>query len=277
MIISADGQQTTDPRYYQIAFQSAFLIYGTWVLGWDQEIGRIALLMVLCLATQAFFILLGKQKPDSLKSAFITSLGLSLLLRSTEIWVLALAAVAAIAGKFLIRFNNKHVFNPANLGMAVAILFTGKAWVSPGQWGSDLMYPISIVLAGLIVCYKVKRAQTGLVFLGVLFLLEFTKRYIYLGWPADLVFHRFSSGSLLIYALFMITDPMTTPNHSGARVLWAAILAVLTFGLSNWFQIYEAPVWALLILSPFTPLFDRLRQAPRFQWNFQTNTKAKYI
>ena len=126
MIISADGQQTTDPRYYQIAFQSAFLIYGTWVLGWDQELGRIALLMVLCLATQAFFILLGKQKPDSLKSAFITSLGLSLLLRSTEIWVLALAAVAAIAGKFLIRFNNKHVFNPANLGMAVAILFTGK-------------------------------------------------------------------------------------------------------------------------------------------------------
>jgi Na+-transporting NADH:ubiquinone oxidoreductase subunit NqrB len=127
--------------------------------------------------------------------------------------------------------------------------------------------------AGFIVCYKVKRAETGFIFLAVLFLLEFTKRYIYLGWPIDLVLHRFSSGSLLVYALFMITDPMTTPNHRAARILWASVLAIITFILSTRFQIYEAPIWALLILSPFTALFDKIFVADKYQWKIE-NTKV---
>ena len=46
-------------------------------------------------------------------SALITSLSLTLLLR-TEFVVLAIAAAAiAIGSKFLIRFRDKHIFNPA--------------------------------------------------------------------------------------------------------------------------------------------------------------------
>lgn len=265
---------SVDARFYQIAFQLAFLIYGTWVLGWDQEVFRILVLILTTLLTQTLFILAGKQEWHSLRSALITGLGLSLLLRSNELWVLVLAAFIAISSKFLLKLNGKHIFNPANIGIVAAIALTGNAWVSPGQWGSDYMYPVSILIAGIIVCLQVKRAQTGLIFLLVLFTLEFAKRYIYLGWPADLVLHRFSSGSLLVYALFMITDPMTTPNHPVARVIWATVLATGTFLLSTKFQIYEAPVWALFFLSPFTPLFDNLFKAGKFHWLRNTHTKA---
>lgn len=258
-----------------MAFQLSFLVYGTWVLGWNQEWLRIVVLMCCVLLAQTAFIVAGKQEWSSLKSAAITGLGLALLLRSNEIWVLMLAAFVAIASKFVFRLHNKHLFNPANIGIMVAILFTGKAWVSPGQWGSDVLYPISIVIAGIIVCLQVKRAQTGLVFLLVLFGLEFTKRYLYLGWPMDLVLHRFSSGSLLVYALFMITDPMTTPNDARARVAWAAVLAGFTFILSTKFQIYEAPIWALFIMSPLTWVFDRFWKAEKFDWISMKNTKVK--
>lgn len=265
----------TDARWYQIAFQSSFLLYGTLALGWNQDWWRILMLIGTCMAVQGVFVILGKQQWHSLRSALITGLGLSLLLRSSDWWVLILAAVIAISSKFLIRYKGKHIFNPANIGIAMAILITGKAWVSPGQWGSDYLYPFSILVAGIIVCYKVKRAQTGMIFLGTLFLLEFAKRYVYLGWPADLVLHRFSSGSLLVYALFMITDPMTTPNHRYARMMWAMVLAVITFLLANKFQIYEAPVWALFLLSPFTLLFDKVFKENKFNW--LNNTKVKSI
>ncbi len=149
-MVQAEKQVQTDARFYQIAFQSAFLVFGTWVLGWQTEILRIGIVISACILTQIVFILLGKQQWHSLRSALITGLGLSLLLRATNIWVLVLAAVLAIASKFLVKYNGKHIFNPANFGIAAVVLITGKAWISPGQWGSDIYYPLSILFAGII-------------------------------------------------------------------------------------------------------------------------------
>src|SRR2546427_8425072 len=70
------------------------------------------------------------------KSALISGLSLCLLLRTNLLTVATATAVAAIASKFLIRWNGKHVFNPTNVGLAAAMLSTGKVWGSPGQWGS---------------------------------------------------------------------------------------------------------------------------------------------
>ena len=47
-----------------------------------------------------------------------------------------LAAVVTIAGKFLIRVNGKHIFNPTNGGIVAMLLLTNQVWVSPGQWGA---------------------------------------------------------------------------------------------------------------------------------------------
>jgi Na+-transporting NADH:ubiquinone oxidoreductase subunit NqrB len=62
------------------------------------------------------------------KSAVISSLSLCLLLRTNDPAVAALAAFVAIAIKFLIRWNNKHVFNPTNLALVV-ILSSGLGWI----------------------------------------------------------------------------------------------------------------------------------------------------
>ncbi len=256
----------SDARYYQMGFQAAFLIFGTWVLGWQAEWLRILVIFISCFSVQAIWCYFTKTSYHGLKSAAITALGLCLMLRGNEIWPFVIAAILAISSKYIIRGKTKHIFNPANFGIVLCILLTGQVWISPGQWGSDSMFPIGILVAGLIVLLKVKRAETGFIFLGTLFLLEFGRRYLFLGWPMDLVLHRMSSGSLLVYALFMITDPMTTPNNRGARMIWAAVLAILTFILSWKFQLYEAPIWALFILSPLTWLFDRARKADKFHW-----------
>jgi len=265
----------TDPRYYQIGFQTVFLIFGIWVLGWHTEWQRVAIYFVTCLTTQFIINLITKSSMHSLKSAFITALGLGLLLNTHNLQIACLAGIIAITSKSIIRFKGKHIFNPANIGILVAVVVTQKAWISPGQWGSHPFFPLAIIVAGTIILTKVKRVETGFIFYGVLILLELGRQYFYLGWPLDAWWHRVSNGSILVYALFMITDPKTTPNHRTARIIWAVILAITTFIIGNSMQLYAAPIYALFLLSPLTAVFDKLFHENKFQWKTISNPENK--
>ncbi len=255
-----------DARNFQILFQSAFLLYGIWALDWEADIYRFATLMGVCLMTQFIGALITKAPMHSLKSALITSLGLSLLFKSNSYLTLALAAFLAIGGKFVFRHQQKHVFNPANFGIVATILLTGDGWVSPGQWGSQVILLFFIGAAGLMVLLRCGRVDTSLAFIGTLFLLEFSRTVLYQGWGMDVLMHKFTNGSLLLFTFFMITDPVTTPNAPSARLIWAALIATVTFFLGTKFQVHTAPVWALFFISPITPLFDRLLKGKKFEW-----------
>ncbi|MBL7963145.1 MAG: RnfABCDGE type electron transport complex subunit D [Flavobacteriales bacterium] len=255
-----------DARHFQILFQAAFLCYGIGWLGWDAELGRYALVFGTALGVQAFFIRWKGLPASSWKSAMITALGLSLLLKAGGPLTLVLAATTAIASKFFIRFNGKHVFNPGNLGIVLAALLTGDAWVSPGQWGSGALLVFLVGAAGSMVVLRVGRIDISVAFLGAFAALEFARTVLYLGWGTDVWLHKLSSGSLLLFTFFMITDPMTTPDHRGARIAWSMAVAAVAFLLSWKLQVYAAPIWALVLLSPLTPLFDRFWKGERFQW-----------
>jgi MFS family permease len=43
--------------------------------------------------------------------------------------------------KFAVRHNNKHIFNPACIGIVIiSLIFGANAWVSPGQWGTAPLF-----------------------------------------------------------------------------------------------------------------------------------------
>lgn len=189
------------------------------------------------------------------------------MMKATLWWVFVLAAFLSISGKFLIRRNKKHVFNPTNFGILLTVLFSGNAWISPGQWGSQFLWWAFIGIAGLTVIFRVGRWDTAFAFLGTLAMLEFSRSILFLGWPVDFFFHSFTSGTLLIFTFFMITDPVTTPNHRVARMVWSMMVALLSFVMSWKFFVVGAPIYALFILSAFTPLFDIVFKSSSFKWN----------
>jgi Na+-transporting NADH:ubiquinone oxidoreductase subunit NqrB len=176
-----------------------------------------------------------------------------------------LAASCAILSKFLLRVQGKHIFNPANLGIIAALILTPDAWVSPGQWGEDGWYALIFLGTGGLVLKQVGRWDTTVAFLGSYALLE-AARNLWLGWTWDVWLHRLMSGSLLLFALFMITDPRTIPNARAARLIWAGAIAFLTFILRNSFFLSTAVFWALFALAPLTIILDYLWKAPRFSW-----------
>lgn len=256
----------SDGRHFQILFLLTFLCYGIVDLQWDAELSRYATIALTCLGTQAFFIGMHGLEWRTLKSAAITTLGLCLLLKSDDPWVLALGAFIAIASKFLLRSHGKHVFNPANVGIAVAILLTGNAWVSPGQWGSGAALVFLVGAAGMMVVLRVGRIDTSAAFLLTFAAMDFCRTVLYLGWEPEVWLHRLSSGSLLLFTFFMITDPVTTPSAKGARIGWSMLVAALALVLGWKYFINASPVWALFVLSPLTPLIDRIWKGERFHW-----------
>ncbi|XGV98149.1 MAG: RnfABCDGE type electron transport complex subunit D [Leptolyngbya sp. BL-A-14] len=202
---------------------------------------------------------------SSLPSALVTSLGLSILIRADHYSTMVLACVMAIASKFLIRVKGKHVFNPGNFGIVAALILTPDAWVSPGQWGEEGWYALMFLSCGGLVVGRVGRWDTTVAFLGSYAVLE-AIRNVLLGWTWDVWAHRLMSGSLLMFSLFMITDPRTIPNARIGRVLWAMAIALLTFFLRNYLFLSTAVIWALFALAPLSILIDALFPADRFVW-----------
>ena len=81
-----------------------------------------------------------------------------------------------------------------------------------------------------------------------------------------MLLHQLQSGALLLFAFFMISDPMTIPNRRAARLLYAAVVALAACGWQYGLFKPNALVWALFLCTPLVLLLDRVLPAARFQW-----------
>lgn len=257
----------SDARHYQILFLTLFLCYGIYFLGWNANWKQYFITFLFAIITQLGGIYWKNQPYSSLKSALITALSLSILFKANSLLIVALAATLAIGSKFLFRHGKKHFFNPANFGIIATILLTNNAWISPGQWGNSATILFLVGSLGLWVLYRVGRFDLCFAFLGTFGTLQFYRQILYLGWTTDVWVQQMTSGSLLLFSFFMITDPVSTPNNQYARIIWAMLLAVVAYILSVYYFINATPVWTLFFFSPLTPLFDKIFQPQkRFSW-----------
>src|SRR4030095_16024962 len=108
-----------DARTWQILSLGLLLSWGVGMLGFDQTPINIGLIVASALATQWLCGRAISGTPIDPLSPLITAFSLRLLLRAASPAILVLAAVVAIGSKFVLRFDGKHIFNPANFAIAV--------------------------------------------------------------------------------------------------------------------------------------------------------------
>jgi enediyne biosynthesis protein E5 len=123
-----------------------------------------------------------------------------------------------------------------------------------------------VLSLGFIVVTRVQKLDVSLAFLGTFTGLLFIRQIIYLGWPMDHFIQSVSTGSLLLFSFFMITDPKTIPNHTIARVLWCTAIAVVAFYLTAFKFMNGAPIFVLVLAQPLVPLLDKFFKAKKFEW-----------
>ena len=253
-----------DPRIYQILTLSGLLAFGILARAFEiNPLHALAIVFTACL-TQSLGSVLIATKPD-FKSALITSLSLTLLLRADSAWPLAAAAAIAIGSKFMLRLNGKHIFNPANIGIVTMVLFSGAAWTTPGQWGAVFWFAAVLAGAGMFVTYRAARIDVPLVFLGVYAAL-LIGRALFLGDPLSIPMLRLGNGALILFAFFMISDPKTTPDGVIARAVFAGSAAFIAYILTFHYFESDGIFYALAIMTAVRPVLEWLDPAPRYQW-----------
>jgi Na+-transporting NADH:ubiquinone oxidoreductase subunit NqrB len=269
--------QTTlniDLRDLQIFALSSFLLLGLMSQGFDFALNSqtimVAIFASLCTQYLADLFLKQKETPELIsRSALITGLGLCLLLRTNSWEIMAFASVSAVLSKFLIKYRGKHLFNPANFGIITVLCLTDQAWVSPGQWGESFLLALLFISIGGLILTWLGRWETTAVFLLV-YGLGIALRNQWLGFGPEIWWHEISSGSLLLFAFFMISDPRSIPDGKWGRIIWSSAIALLTLIFKYQFFLATAPFFALFFLSFFTPIFDYFWQGKRFTWALTT-------
>ncbi len=256
---------TADPRHAQIATLAGLLAWGELALGFELDPVRIGLLLSTAMACQAVLGRVVDGRPFDPRSATISALSLCLLLRTPDHALAVAAAGIAVVSKFAIRRAGKHVFNPTNLALVALLVTTDRAWISPGQWGYAAWWATTIACLGTLVAYRASRSDVTWAFLGAHVALLFG-RAAWLGDPWSIPVHQLQSGSLLIFAFFMISDPRTTPDSRPGRIAFALTVAALAHWIRFVWWEPNALLYALVACAPLVPLIDRISTGNRFRW-----------
>jgi Na+-translocating ferredoxin:NAD+ oxidoreductase RnfD subunit len=166
-------------------------------------------------------------------SALLCALIVFFILSTSESWlVVGWTSVFAIVSKRTLRTQHGHIFNPAALGLLWApIAFgSGESW-----WGALADLPWAwialLLVVGVFLTERLNKFPLVLTFLGTYFGF-FTLASI--GNPHGVaeMFREPFLQSALFLAVFMLTDPPTSPNRYGDQV-WFGGLAALCAGAAQ--------------------------------------------
>lgn len=190
----------------------------------------------------------------NLESAVITALILALILPPNAVaslnGALAFASIAAVAmaSKYLISINKKHLFNPA----AFAVVFSAFILGIPATWwvaGNLILLPI-VLLGGLLVVYKLHRFDLVLGFgAAALVAVAVTSPDVFAGIKETLLYSPF-----FFLAFAMLTEPLTMPSTRPFRIAYGALVGVLFAPAAHLGSFYFSPETALITGNLFAYL-----------------------
>ena len=141
--------------------------------------------------------------------------------------------------------NNGVAFGGGSIGEVCALaLLAGLAYM---LWRKIITWhiPVSILL-------------TIFVFSGILHVADSSYAD-----PMTVLF----SGGVMLGAIFMATDYVTSPMTHKGQIIYGVSIAVLTIVIRNWGAYPEGMSFAILIMNAFTPLINMYVRPKRFGEN----------
>ena len=192
--------------------------------------------VITCLKTKKFIIT---------ESSIVSGLIIGYVLSSSQAWwIIALASVSAISSKHLIRFKERHIFNPAGFGILIAAFLLNAST----EWkGANLWY--IIVPFGVYFSFKIRKLE---ILAGY-----FVASFVLFGGQAVIQHVRIFDilGYLNYFFIFiMLIEPMTTPMTKFWKIIFGSGASALVFVLYA-MGIKEAEILSLLCFNLLVPLF----------------------
>ncbi len=126
------------------------------------------------------------------------------------------------------------------------------------------MSAIALILGGLyLIIKKVIDWQLPVSIILTVFVFAAIFHWIDPMYYVEPSFHLFSGG-LMLGAIFMATDMVTSPMNMWGRILYGIAIGLLTIIIRIWGAYPEGISFAILIMNAFTPLINRGFKPRRF-------------
>jgi enediyne biosynthesis protein E5 len=193
-----------------------------------------------------------------LPACLIPAFACAMLLYANErLWPIVFAVVLSIGSKLIFRSpvgkgHTQHIFNPSNFGVAATLLLFPEVSFAPpyhftenitGLW--DWGIPMIVLISGIIVhglftgrLPLVAAWIGGFVFQGVV-------RAGLSGTPFFVPLMPMTSAAFIIFTLYMIPDPATTPLKPARQVLFGISVA-MAYGIIQQLHVVFGLFFALL-------------------------------
>lgn len=200
-----------------------------------------------------------KKLLDFQLSAHMTSITTSFILYSQDHYgAMALAVVLGIGSKYLFRVRigdrYRHFFNPSNFGLAATLTILPWATGIPWQYTADLpgagntVVPlIALVLGVRLNAIYTKRLPIVAAFV-VAFVFQAVGRAYLTGVHVNGELVPLSGFAMVLFALFMITDPMTSPSRPRNQIIFGASIA-LVYGALVMLRVVYVMFYAVTIVA----------------------------
>jgi enediyne biosynthesis protein E5 len=189
-----------------------------------------------------------------------------LMFANDRLWPYAFAAALSIGSKVLFRAPlgngvTQHVFNPSNLGITATLLLLPWVGIAPPyhftnriEGVANVVIPFVILASGIFLHWMfTKRLPLILAFLTA-FALQAVVRAWMAGAPFHVTLMPMTGAAFVIFTLYMIPDPATSPIGWKSQVAYgAAIPIVYAFLIGN--HIVFGPLIALVIVCGVRGLY----------------------
>jgi Na+-translocating ferredoxin:NAD+ oxidoreductase RnfD subunit len=198
-------------------------------VGWRVATTHVLAAVVGACAVDLFAARVASRAWSWPSSALLSGAIVAFVLGPETSWAVTLALGAlASASKHILTTRRGQVFNPAALALLVSVpLFaSGQSW-----WGAlpDLSWPWLLVLlaGGAVVVDRVNKFPLVLTFLGTYFGLFTLAALVDPTRVAEMFRAPFLHAALFM-ALFMLTDPPTSPGRYREQVWIGALVAAIS-------------------------------------------------
>ena len=195
-------------------------------------------------------------------SALITVLGTVLMIGWLAWYIPYILIFLALVQKQYLKIDNKHIFNPSNFAVIAALLiFYPKALPIIGEIGKESYIVYIVLFIGTLILIRVDR---------YLISISFLLSYIFLSWliigksdPYWMFSHFLDSlysTSFIVYILFMLTDPVTTPSKSLHQIIFGLLVAALAVALNYFIGVRLWHMFIALFLTSIVsiPIYRKL-------------------
>ena len=255
-----------DARIPFAALLTIYALLGTTVLRFNRTPGQMLVTVVLACALDVFFARMLRKTRLMPLSAYITGLSLALLLNySRDSYILVLPVFLAIASKYVLTFEGRHVYNPSMFGVAVSLL-VGRDLIGTApayQWGGTGAMSAFLIMAALFLfVFRIGRTYLIVSFLAF-YLLQILLRAYLMRWylpPESLILGTLSSAPFFLFVFYMITDPKTSPARPRDQVLTALALTVVDLLFHTSGSLYTF-FYAALVVATARFLYLHVRRA----------------